>query len=334
MTRARRPAPGSGLNLPMHKSLVAVLMFGALAASGAILPDYPERPIVLLVGYGAGGASDLVARALAEALKKHLGQPLIVKDQPGPSGTFAITNALSAKPDGYTLGLGTEGTLTVQPNRTVLAYGGPDTYVPVAKLTTGENLLITKLGAPWRTAHDLLEYARVHPGAVSIGVPGFATVAHLNVAQLAALAKVDLKVVYFDGPQQVEAAVRGQVDAAVAAAGPIRPYITSRKAVVLGVFDDRRLAMIPEVATLKEQGFDVALRNFNGIIAPRGTPTAVVNVLDDAISKAVTEPSFVSFAEENGNTVDYKSTEAFVAELRQVFVRNRDLIRALRLNIP
>ncbi len=119
----------------MHKSVIALFMFGTLTL-GAILPEYPDKPITLLVAQDTGAVGDQVARGLAEALKKHLRQPLIVENQPGASGTIGITKALDAKPDGYTLGMGTVGTLTVQPNRTVLSYHGPDTYVPVAKLVT------------------------------------------------------------------------------------------------------------------------------------------------------------------------------------------------------
>ena len=166
---------------------------------------------------------------------------------------------------------------------------------------------------------------------MSVGVPGLATVAHLNVAQLALLAKVDFKVVYFDGPQQVEAAFRGQVDAAVAGYAPISPHVNARQAVALGVFAERRLPLARDVPTFKELGFNVTLGSLQGIIAPRGTPAAIVKALDDAISKAVTEPSFVSLAKQTGNTIDYKGPEAFAAELRRAFETNGDLIRALRL---
>src|SRR5205807_8141333 len=111
-------------------SLFAILVGLVLLPGRAVAQQksYPEKPITLLVPYAADGASDQVARALAEAEKKHLRQPIVVANRPGESGTRAIAEALGATPDGYTLGWGTEGTLTVQPHRINLPYGAPDTY--------------------------------------------------------------------------------------------------------------------------------------------------------------------------------------------------------------
>jgi tripartite-type tricarboxylate transporter receptor subunit TctC len=300
-------------------------MWGMLDSSGS----YPEKPITIRVGYDADSVGDQVARGFAEAAKKHLPQPFVVVNRPGASGTIAISEALGAKSDGYTLGLGTVGTLMVQPHRTKLPYGGPDTYVPVAKLVSYPNVLMVRAGAPWTRAGEFLNYARANAGKLTVGVPGLATVAHLNVEQLKLLANVDLKVVYFDGPQQVMAAIRGQIDAAVAGPGPIMPHVKSGNAVALGVFDERRLPLARDVPTFMELGFDISLGTAQAIIAPRATPASIVRVLDDAIRKAVAEPSFVSLAEATQNTIDYKGPEAFAAELRRGFEMNGELFRTL-----
>ena len=156
-----------------------------------------------------------------------------------------------------------------------------------------------------------------------------ASIAHLNIEQLKLLAKLDIKVVYFDGPQQVAAALLEQVDAAVAPPGQTMPHVSAGKAVALGVFNERRLLLARDVPTFKELGFDVTLTTGQAIIAPRGTPASVVKALNEAIRKAVAEPSFVSFAENTQNTIDYKGPEALAAELRQSFEKNGELLRAL-----
>jgi tripartite-type tricarboxylate transporter receptor subunit TctC len=293
--------------------------------------QFPEKPITILVGYDADSPGDQVARGLAEAAKKHLSQPIVVVNRPGASGTIAISEAVGAKPDGYILGLGTIGNLTVQPHRSNLAYGGPDTYTPVAKLVSYPNVLMVGAGASWTNIGEFLNYARTHPGQVRVGVPGVATVAHLNVEQLKLLAGVDLNVVYFDGPHQVAAAIRGQIDAAVAGPAPIMQHVKSHNAVMLGVFGDRRLPLAPAVPTFRELGFDISLGTAQAIIAPAATPGSVVAVLDDAIKKAVAEPSFVSLAEKTQNTIDYKGPEAFAVELRRGFESNGDLLRTLEI---
>jgi tripartite-type tricarboxylate transporter receptor subunit TctC len=310
-------------------SVTAALFLCGFVAPRTALAQYPDRAITILTVSGAGSAGDQIVRALAEALKKHLPQPMIVVNRAGASGTIAISDALAARPDGYTLGLGTPGSLTVQPHRADLPYGGPDTYTPVAKLVNQPNVLMGRVGAPWTTAQEFLNYARAHPGQVSVGVPGVASIAHLNIEQLKLLAKLDIKVAYFDGPQQVAAALLGQVDAALAPPGQTMPHVNAGKAVALGVFNERRLPLARDVPTFKELGFDITLTTGQAIIAPRGTPAFVVKTLDDAIRKAVAEPSFVSFAENAQNTVDYKGPEAFAAELRQSFEQNGELLRAL-----
>jgi tripartite-type tricarboxylate transporter receptor subunit TctC len=250
-------------------------------------------------------------------------------NRPGASGTIAISEAVKAKPDGYTLGLGTIGNLTVQPHRIKLPYGGPDTYVPIAKLVSYPNVLMVRAGAPWTSLEEFLNYARAHAGQVTVGVAGVATVSHLNAEQLNRLASMDLKVVYYDGPHQVMAAIRGQIDAAVAGPAPIMPHVKSGSAVALGVFDERRLPQLPQVPTFKELGFDVTLGTAQAIIAPPATPAPVIKALDEAIRKAITEPSFVSLAERTQNRIDYKGPEAFAAELRRGFETNGEFFRTL-----
>jgi tripartite-type tricarboxylate transporter receptor subunit TctC len=320
------------------RSAIVAIRFGGwllVCAVGAVPTvvhaQYPEKPITILTGYGVDSVGDQITRGLAEALKKHLPQPILVVNRPGASGTLAISEALAAKPDGYTLGLGTIGNLTVQPQRTKLSYGGPETYAPVAKLVSYPNVLIVKAGAPWTSVEEFLKYAQTHPGQITVGVPGPATVAHLNVEQLNLLANVKLKAVYFEGPQQNMAAISGQIDAAVAGPGHAASHVESGKAVALGVFGERRLPLLPGVPTFKEIGFDVSLETGQAIVAPQATPTSVIGVLDSAIRKAVAEPSFIALAQRTQSTIDYKGPEAFAAELRRAFEINGRLLLTLRI---
>jgi len=313
---------------------LSAMMLGFTLLPGSCIAQqksYPEKPITLLIPYGVGGASDQLARAFAEAAKKHLYQPIVVVNRPEASGTRAIADALASTPDGYTLALGTVATLTVQPHRIHLPYGGPDTYVPVAKLVTEHNVLIVRTDARWTTAQQFLEDARAHPGTLSVGVPGFATIAHLNVEQLQILAKVHFKVVSFDAPLQVAGAVGGQVDAAVAAPAAVVSQIKQHKAILLGVFDERRSALAPNVPTFKELGFAITFGSIGAIVAPRGTPAYIVTTLNEAIRRVVAEPSFISFADNTGSTIDYEGPEALARELRQAYKENGELIRVLGL---
>ena len=159
-----------------------------------------------------------------------------------------------------------------------------------------------------------------------------ATIAHLNLEQLKRAANVDLKFAPYDGPQQVQAALTGKVDAAIAGAAPIMSHVQAGKALILGVFDERRLRALPEVPTFKELGFDVTLGTFQAIVAPFGTPAPVVDALAEAIRKAMDEPSFISLAEKSGNAIEYEGPKAFAADLGGMFKKNGELVRTLGLS--
>ncbi len=316
----------------MRARLTLVFAIVAVLINQVVFAQYPDKPVTILTGYGPGSPGDQIARGLAKAALAHFPQPLVVMNRPGESGTFAISEALRAKPDGYVVGLGTAGNLTVQPHVTALQYAGPDTYVPVAKLVNQPNVLMVRTDARWKTAKEFLGYAKAHPGEITVGVAGLATIAHMNLEQLKRAANVDLKFALYDGPQQVQAALTGKVDAAIAGAAPIMPHVQSGKALILGVFDERRLRVSPEVPTFKELGFDVTLGTFQAIVAPFGTPGSVVKALAEAVRKAMSEPSFISLVEKTGNTIEYEGPGAFAADLRGKFEKNGELVRALGLS--
>lgn len=310
------------------QALVVVALVATLVSQSA-LAEFPEKPVTILTGYGPGSPGDQIARGLAKAALAHFRQPLLVVNRPGEGGTLAITEALRAKPDGYVLGLATAGNLTIQPHVTTLQYAGPETYVPVAKLVNQPNVLMVRAEARWKTAQEFLSYARAHPGEITVGVAGRATVAHLDLELLKRAASVDLKFAPYDGPQQVQAALAGQVDAAIAGAAPIMPHVRSGKALVLGVFDGRRLRALPEAPTFKELGLDATLGTFQALVAAPGTPPSIVAELAEAIRKSVNEPSFITLVEETGNIIEYQGPEGFAADLREKFRKNGELVKAL-----
>ena len=316
----------------MRAVLALAFALVAVAANQVAFAEYPEKPVTIITGYGPGSAGDQIARGLAKAAVAHFSQPLIVVNRPGAGGTLAISEALRATPDGYVLAVATAGNVTIQPHVTALPYAGPETYVPVAKLVNQPNVLMVRAAdTRWKSAPDFLSYAKAHPGELSVGVAGRATVAHVNLEQLKRAANVDLKVAIYDGPAQVQAALAGKLDAAITSAAPIMPYVRSGEALVLGVFDEGRLRALPEAPTFKELGFDVTLGTFQALVAPAGTPASIVETLAEAVRRAMDEPSFVSLVEETGNRIQYEGPKRFAADLREKFKTNGELVKALGL---
>ncbi|MBI4607452.1 MAG: tripartite tricarboxylate transporter substrate binding protein [Candidatus Rokubacteria bacterium] len=293
--------------------------------------EYPERSITLIAPFPAGGAVDIVARGLAEAVKKHLPKPVVVVNRPGAAGTIGISEVVQARPDGYTLGLGAVAILTVQPQLTALPYRTPDDYIAVMKLVTLQVVLFVRSDSPWKTARELLEYARANPGKVRVGVPGIGTILHLDLEHLKLLAKVDMTVVPFEGPQQIPALLGGHVDVAMAHPAPVLPHIKAGKIRVIGVFQEARNPLFPDAPTFKELGYDVTLGVYYPLIVPKGTPRAVVQTIHDAFKKALAEPSFVELMKKGDIDIDYQGPEAITRELWVSFEQNGKLVESLGL---
>jgi len=311
--------------------LVLLVALFSLPFVATALAQYPERPVTLIVPFPAGSAPDIVARGLAEAVKKHLPKPVVVVNRAGGAGTIGISEVAQAKPDGYTLGLGAVAILTVQPHLTALPYRTPDDYLAVMQAVTFQVVLFVRSEAPWKTAKELLEYARANPGKVRVGVPGIGTILHLDLEHLKLLAKVDMTVVPFEGPQQIAALLGGHVDVALAHPPPVVPHVKAGKIRVIGVFQESRNRLFPEAPTFKELGYDVTLGVYNLLVAPKGSPAPVVQTIHDAFRKALAEPSFGALAQKSQFDIEYASGEAVTRELWASFEQNGKLVELLGL---
>ena len=313
----------------MLRLALGALLLACLAAPAAA--EYPERPVTMMTGYPAGGMVDITARPLVEGMKKKFPKGLAIVNRPGAGGSIAVAEVAQAKPDGYTLGLGAVAILTVQPHLTALPYRTPDDYLAVMQAVTFQVVLFVRSEALWKTAKELLEYARANPGKVRVGVPGIGTILHLDLEHLKLLAKVDMTVVPFEGPQQIAALLGGHVDVALAHPPPVVPHVKAGKIRVIGVFQESRNRLFPEAPTFKELGYDVTLGVYNLLVAPKGSPAPVVQTIHDAFRKALAEPSFGALAQKSQFDIEYASGEAVTRELWASFEQNGKLVELLGL---
>jgi len=311
-------------------ALMSILLIAMLPSS---LPatGFPERSITLIAPFPPGNPTDIVGRALAEAVKKYLPKPVVVVNRPGGAGTIGISEVIQAKPDGYTIGVGAVAVLTVQPHLTPLPYRTPDDYSPLMKLGTLQITLFVRSDAPWKNAKELIEYARANPGKLKIGVPGFGTILHLNWEHLKLLTKIDLTSVPYEGPQQIPALLGGHVDVALAHPAPILAHVKAEKIRVIGVFQKERNPSFPDAPTFKELGYDITQGVYYFLLLPKGTPQAVVEILHGAFKKALAEPSFVMVMKNSQIDIDYQRPEAISKELWASYEDNRKMVEYLGL---
>ncbi|MDQ7850786.1 MAG: tripartite tricarboxylate transporter substrate binding protein [Armatimonadota bacterium] len=295
-------------------------------------PETKQRDFVLTIPFAPGGVVDAMGRGLAEAARPHLPAPLRLQYRPGDDGTVGIVEVLRAPPDGRTLGLAAVAILAVQPHLRKLPYRSPADCAPIIRIASIPTVLVVRQDASWPSLAALLEEARARPGRLRLGLPGIGRISHLNVAQLLHLAGARVTEVVFEGPQQLDGLLQGQVDLAVANQNAVLRGVRAGHLRVLLVFHTRRSPLFPSAPSARECGYDLTLGPYHFMLAPRETPAEVIQTLHEAFRAALTAPSFAAVASEQGFTIDYQGPEALAADLAELFERYGRLVRMLGLS--
>ncbi len=271
--------------------LLLALAVGATAAARA--QPYPERPIRLIVATAAGGASDIVARTVGQKLSEAWGQPVVVDPRPGANGNVAAAQAAQAPPDGYTLMMGTIGVMAV--NRAIyrdIGYDPARDFDPVARLVSFANILVVHPSVPVRSLAEFVSYARARPGRIAYGSPGSGGSLHHAMVVLARTAGFEAEHVPYRGAAlALNDLVAGNILTAFSDPLATLPQVEAGRVRALAVSGRNRLAVAPQIPTVAESGYpgyDVS--GWLGIVAPRGTPPAIVARLNAALNEIVRQP--------------------------------------------
>lgn len=271
--------------------MVAALAMVAGVAGGA-QAAYPERPIRLVVPFGAGGITDIVARQVGKGMGDVLGQGIVIENRPGAGGVIAAQVAATAPADGYTIFMGTVGTQVVNPLiYSKLSYDA-DKFAPVGMVSGSPYLLAVRAGVPAASFGEFVKYAKANPAKLNFGSAGNASSPHLGLELLKLTAGVDIVHVPFkSGSEAVNAAIGEQVDVVMDASPVIMPHVASGKLRALAVASDKRLQSAPAVPASAEAG-DGALQisSWNAFFAPAGTPPDVLAALNAALQKTLASP--------------------------------------------
>lgn len=291
------------------------LFSGAVAAQ-----DYPNQGLTFIVPYNPGGSTDPIGRAYSAALSEVLGQNIIVENRPGGSATIGTGAVVTADPDGYTIGLGSNSSLAYQPlDKDNLAYASPDDYEVLIKLVDLPAVLYVAADAPWQSLDEFMNEVKEKPGEMRVSVSGLRTAPDLVVQYVNANNEdVDIRTVPFSGGggEALTAVLSGRVEASVGYGPSIRSYVDAGKIRALGVFNDKVYDAFPEATPVSELGYEQFLPASYYVIAPNGMPDDVKQKLIDASNQAVQSEAFVKFANSNSYQIDAKSPEEAEQELR------------------
>jgi tripartite-type tricarboxylate transporter receptor subunit TctC len=307
--------------------LAVVLVLGSVVPATA---QYPERALTIVAAYPAGGMVDIVARPLAEGMKKKFPKGVAVLNRPGGGGSVGMAEVAQAKPDGYTVILAPVSTLVIHPQLNDLPYKTPDDYQPIINTIAFYPLLVVRDDAPWKTVQEFVNAAKANPGKLRVGSPGEGTGSHLSLEQLAAAAGFKVTHVPFSGwGESSPALLGGHVDAIVAQPGEVKPLVEGKKLRTLVVFQQKRHEVFPSTPTAKELGWDAGLGTWFVLTAPKGTAPAVVQYIHDAAKTAMEEPSFVNLMKSRAVELDYKNGEKARADLWHEYKAYGDILRRL-----
>ena len=303
-------------------SIVAIfyLTFGAFAQS----PNYPDRPVSMVVTFAAGGSSDILARAVADAMSRGLGQQIAVDNRPGAGGQIGAEAVAYAAPDGYTILFGTNGTLGIGPALYKnLRYDPLRDLAPVGLLHKLPLLLIVNPSVPAKDLHELIDYARANPGKLSFASAGVGSVSHLAGELFKEDAKIDiLHVPYKGGGAAVTDLISGRVSMMLETIPNALPLARSGQMRAIAVTTKERSSSAPEIPTMAESGladFDVSA--WTGLFVPAGTPRAIVDRLNTETRKIVDEKHYVDLIQSMGTNVAASSPEEFGAFVRDDIAR-------------
>ncbi len=257
-------------------------------------PAFPRKPLRIVVPNAPGGAADITARTIAQAIGGPLGQPVVIENKPGAGGVSAGESVAKAEPDGHTLLLVSSGTAVSEALFKQLPFDTVKDFAPVAQLATFNLALYVADSSPFKTLADVLAYARANPGKLNVGTPQVGTTQNLAAELFRAAAGIDFQVVPFNGTPPVINALRGgQLDVGVDILGPLMGQINGKAIRAIALMGDRREPLLPEVPTVREAGGTLASFNatsWNGLAVPAKTPPAVIARLNSVINTALQQP--------------------------------------------
>jgi tripartite-type tricarboxylate transporter receptor subunit TctC len=315
-----------------------VLHFAGTAAALLAAPmlvraqeKFPSRPITLICPWPAGGSTDRHLRTLAELAGKHLGQNVILQNQPGGGGTNGPgAMALNAKPDGYTIAQYPLGMVRVAHMQKTQWHPLNDFsfIIGITGYTFG---FVVRSDSPYKTFDDYVQAARKAPGQISFGSTGVGTSPHLLIEQVSAAAKIQLNHVPYKGnADQMQALLGGHIMAASDATGWDR-FVDSGQMRLLVTFGEKRTKRWPAVPTAKELGYDVVGNSPYGLVGPKGMDAALVKTLHDAFKKAIDDPKHQELLDSLNQDLWYKSGEEYAAWAKATYASERALIERLGL---
>ncbi|MDN6886339.1 tripartite tricarboxylate transporter substrate binding protein [Variovorax sp. CAN2819] len=312
---------------------ISAALLGFLALPVIAQDGYPQRPVKLIVPFAPGGSTDIVARLVAERMQAALGQPVVVDNRAGGGGMIGSEAVARADPDGYTVGIGTVSTLTVNP--VLLKANRVDPLkdlVPITMLATVPSVFMVHPSFPGRSFEQVVAEVRARPDTYNVGSSGPGSISHLLIEAMNTDLRFKLRHVPYRGMgPALTAALAGETQVSIDQYPSSASHVRSGKLLPFAVGASKRLEALPSVPTLKELGQpdlnELAMTWF-GLVAPAKTPPAIQKKLHDAAVAALRDPALVARLKDAGADAVGGSADAFRSQIESGLARNRRIAQA------
>ncbi len=293
--------------------------------------SYPNRPISLIVPYGAGGVSDVVARALAHAMGKHLGQTVVVENKPGAGASMGVVDMKTAKPDGYRLTLTPMGVFR-QPHIQKVNYDPIADLAYIATYMSYDFILAVQADSPLKSVKDMVDQAKKDAGSIDYGTPGKFSANHVLMSLLEQKSGAKFTHVPYKGDAEaLNALLAGHTKTGVFG-NTVLPQMKSGKLRALAIASETRPEAFANVPTFREQGFDVVVPSPLGIAGPKDLPADIVQKLAAAVKAAMDDSAFQQAAANYGVRLEYRTPQEYSAFAKKVFAEEKLIVQSIGLD--
>jgi len=315
------------------KGVAACALVCAAAVAWPLSPAtaFPDRPVTLIVPWPAGGSTDVAMRTIAKAAAQHLGQPIVVENKSGASGTVGPASmANTAKPDGYTIAQ-THIAIVRFPVMQKANFDPLKDFTYIIRLTGYTFGITAKADGPFKSWADVVKYAKANPEKVTYGTPGVGTSLHIGMEQIAAREGMKLTHIPFKGAAETSAAVLGGHTMLQVESSGWKPHVDSGKLRLLAIWTAERSKNWPDSPTLQELGYPFVLDSPFGIAGPKGMDPKVVQTLHDAFKKAIEDPAVIEALRTYDMVPRYLNADDYRKSMEVLAKEERDAITALGL---
>jgi tripartite-type tricarboxylate transporter receptor subunit TctC len=311
---------------------LAVLASFAPGSTHAQETIWPSRTVTVVVGFGAGGITDVMARMASKKLSDELNQAFVVENRVGGAGNVAATYVARSAPDGHTLFFAASSQIAAIPKIQAVNYDPVVDFAPVSSFGSGPFILIIRPSIPARTIPEFVSYAKAHN--LIYGSPGPGSITHLISALFLSHAAIaGTHVPFRSGDQALVALLGGQIDMYFSPGGNIMPYAESPQVTILGVAAERRMKQLPNVPTIGEFYPNTVLSGWNGFLVPAKTPKAIIDKLSRHVIAAARDPEIVAHLTKLGVEPGGETPEEFAAQIRSEQPKFDAAIKAANLKL-